>query len=146
MTIKYPVPSAQRMRLFSRSFASQEYIPLSLRSRFRSVKTFRCTESLFGSGILLVKAASEWRLCRRDTVAFSSLVEQFISKFLPRYPSKIVFGCIRNARGSVCNEDKNIYLSRIVDLEESEKLVSTDEFRLPGTVAATSPIKLHKHE
>lgn len=93
-----------------------------------------------------MKAASEWRLCRRDTVTFSSLVEQFISKFLPRYPSKIVFGCIRNARGSVCNEDKNIHLSRIVDLEESEKLVSRDEFRLPGTVAGTSPIKLHKHE
>ena len=85
----------------ARLLASHEYIPASLKSRFRSKKTCRFFQSLFALGFRSEKASNGWRLCRRDTEASSSLVEQFITSFWPVYPFKTLCGCFIKTRGSV---------------------------------------------
>ena len=85
----------------ARLLASHEYIPASLKSRFKSEKTCRFFQSLFALGFRSVKVSNGWRLCRRDTEASSSLVEQFITSFWPVYPFKTLCGCFIKTRGSV---------------------------------------------
>lgn len=89
------------MMLFALFFASQAYFPASRRSRFRSVNTCPFFKILFPFGFRSVNGTNGWRLCRRDTAAYSSFVEQFITSFWPKYPFKIACGFLTKASGSV---------------------------------------------
>lgn len=58
LSIKYPVPAGHLMVSLAPLLASHEYIPASLKSRFRSKNTCRFFQSLFALGLRSVKASN----------------------------------------------------------------------------------------